>query len=346
VSVALSDFDRRLLDVVQRAVPLVPRPYERVAAELAVGEAEVIARVAALVRPGGIIREIAGVFDAAALGYATTLVAARCRPERLDEVGGIAASHPGVSHCYGRAGELNLWFTLAVPPDSRLGLERTVELLGRRIGPERLLSLPAVRRYKLNVRFDMSGEQGVASPAPTRSPASPAAAGRPKPGPGQIRAIRALQRPLPAVREPFAELAGPAGLSGNDLLVHAADFLSAGWMRRYSAVLRHRLAGAQANVLVAWDVPAERADGFAAHAVGFAGVSHCYLRAAPEGWPYSLYTMIHGRGDEEVDAVVAGIVAAAGDFPRAHFPTTHEYKKARLKLFSPELARWEAEADA
>ena len=345
---SLGDFDRRLLAAVQRAVPLVPRPYQQLAADLGSTTDEVIMRLAALTAPEGVIREIAGIFDVAALGYASTLVAARLAPDGLDEAGRSASQHPGVSHCYARDGELNLWFTLVVPPDSTLGLAATVELLGRRIGAQRVLSLPALRRYKLSVRFDMAGEGDASGASPDFAggvgPACVSAAPARPPAPEQIRAIRAMQTPLPAVREPFAVLAGPAGLAAEDLLVHAADFLATGWMRRYAAVLRHRRVGAAVNVLVAWAVPAGQADAFAARACPFKAVSHCYLRAAGEGWPYHLYTMIHGRSDEEVAAVTDAIRTAAGAPLHIALATTAEYKKERVKLFSPEFAHWEAAA--
>ncbi|KPK85809.1 MAG: hypothetical protein AMJ81_02645 [Phycisphaerae bacterium SM23_33] len=340
MSLELSEFDRRLLDALQHSVPLVPRPWEDLARQLGATEERTVSRVAALSGAGGIIREIAGLFDAAALGYATTLVAARCSEEHLEAAGRQAAGHPGVSHCYARQGELNLWFTLAVGPDSTLGLDRTVTVLGQLIGAERILSLPAIRRYKLRARFDMvspAGSPRQAHDQPGRSAARAAA-----PTPEQLRAIAALQEPLPAQPEPFLELARGRQMSAEELLVHAADFLAAGWMRRYAAVLRHQAAGAAANVLVAWQVPPERADRFGAQAAQFGNVSHCYLRASGPGWPWNLYTMIHGRDRAEVERTVEAVAAAAGAYPRVALPTAREYKKARVRLFSPECRRWEA----
>lgn len=344
MSVELSEFDRRLLDAVQRGVPLIPRPYGQLAAGLGATEEQVLARVEALGGPGGILREIVGIFDATALGYASTLAAARCDPVRLDEAGRTVAAHPGVSHCYARQGPLNLWFTLVVPADSRLGLPGTLKLLAGRIGAQRMLSLRMLRRYKLDVRFEMARASQVpparARDSIRRSLSVPAAT----PTAEQIRAIRALQRPLPTVPEPFAALAATEGLDADDLLVFAADFLAAGWMRRYAGVLRHRAAGAKVNVLVAWEVPRAKADVFAAQAAGLHAVSHCYLRAVAADWPYSLYTMIHGGSAEDVDRTIEAIVASAGDFPRVSLPTTSEYKKAAVRLFDPEFARWEAQA--
>ena len=71
-------------------------------------------------------------------------------------------------------------------------------------------------------------------------------------------------------------------------------------------------------------------------------MSHCYLRATGEDWPYNVYTMIHGNTPASVADTVAAIVAAAGDCPRVELPTSTEYKKSRVRLFSPEFARWES----
>ena len=342
MSVQLSEFDRLLLDAIQRSVPLVARPFAQLAAELGAEELDVLARVEALSAPEGVIRRISGLFDAAALGYDTTLAAARVSADRLDAAGAIVAEHPGVSHCYGREGPLNLWFTLAIGPGSSLGLPLTLEILRRTIGAERMLSLPTIRRYKLDVRFPMSG---APIPKRTHTPAVAARSSRPEPpSDEQVRAIEALQTPLPAIREPFAELARAADMDAATLLVHAGDLLSAGWMRRYGAVLRHRRAGAAVNVLVAWRVPDDHADAFGRQAAEFAAVSHCYLRAASEGWPYNVYTMIHGPDERAVGRTLDALVAAGGDVPRIELPTAREYKKATVRLFSAELHQWETEA--
>ena len=53
------------------------------------------------------------------------LVAAKVDSEHPHRAAKIINSHPGVSHNYLRTHEFNLWFTIATPPDSELGLEGT-----------------------------------------------------------------------------------------------------------------------------------------------------------------------------------------------------------------------------
>jgi DNA-binding Lrp family transcriptional regulator len=290
--VDLSPFDKSLLAAVQRSVPLVREPFAQLAGGLACEESRVLERLAAL-REGGILREISGIFDVAVLGYAQALVGIRVPEARADAAGATAPEHPGVSHCYLRTGSYNLWLTLAVSPASRLGLERTAEVLARRFGAEAHLVLPTLKRYKLHVRFGDAPDDAPAQ-APPPEP-------RPKPAPKltdeQRRAVRALQIDLPATRDPFAAIAATERLDPDALLVHAADFLAVGWMRRYAAVLHHRRAGAAANVLAAWRTDAP--DALARRFVAFPAVSHCILRPAGPDWPYTLYTMVHGRDEAD-----------------------------------------------
>ena len=91
---------------------------------------------------GRIIREITPIFDTRALGYSSMLVAAKVDSENPHRAAQIINSHPGVSHNYLRTHEFNLWFTIATPPDSELGLEGTLEVLQRLTGAESIRQLP------------------------------------------------------------------------------------------------------------------------------------------------------------------------------------------------------------
>jgi len=339
----MDDFDRRLLGLIQRRVPLVREPFAELAAELDTTERRVLDAVAAF-RSGGVIREISALFDAAALGYQQALVALRVPPERLDEAGSLAAGHPGVSHCYGREGDVNLWLTLATSPQSRLGLAATAAAMARECRAADCMLLPTLRRYKLRVIFDT---QGALPPKPVDEQGESAGiASHPnRPAPDltdqQTRAVRALQGDLPCRPDPFADLAAGEKLDPDMLLVHAADFLAAGWMRRYAAVLHHRAAGMRANVLVAWEVPEALADVAGARCAQQPSVSHCYLRPTRPGWPYSLYTMIHGRSQQDCRLTIEEILTTTGMGRRAELWTAREYKKQRIRLFTDEEAEWE-----
>jgi predicted PhzF superfamily epimerase YddE/YHI9 len=74
----------------------------------------------------------------------------------------------------------------------------------------------------------------------------------------------------------------------------------------------------------------------------FRGVSHCYQRPTYEDWPYSVFTMAHGRSKEECDAVLDQIAEETGIHERSTLYSSTEYKKIRLRYFTPEYAEWEA----
>ncbi len=340
----MDELDRQLLNAIQAEVPLIARPFRQLAGPLGCDEAAVIDRITAL-RQAGIIREISAIFDAVALGYRQALVALSVPIDRLDQAGQIAAEHPGVSHCYGRAGEVNLWLTLATSPRSRLGLEASAEVLARLVGATGHMVLPTIRRYKLQVRFDMEGDEPTPAPAANDAPGTSApvrAQHPPDLTDTQIRAIHALQIDLPGQLEPFASLAEAEGLDVDTMLDCGRAMLESGHMRRYSAVLHHRAAGGKANVLVAWAADSAQADADGPRAAQVAGISHCYLRPTGPGWPYNLYTMIHGRSEQDCRLAVETILATTSLTDHVELWTTAEYKKRRVRLFGPDEALWEA----
>jgi DNA-binding Lrp family transcriptional regulator len=349
----VNEADTQLLRILQRGVPLVPRPWEALAAESGRLTLEVMNNVEKL-HQEGILKRIGGVFDTASLGYAQTLAALRVPTESVDAAGEVLCRHPGVSHCYRRRDAYNLWFTLAVSPSSRLGLDRTADRLSALAGATEFLLLPSERRYKLHVRLDIPVWHGRPAhdsfpipkgmnntgetPVPHIEPPSCSLIFTME----QRRAVRALQRDLPVTEEPFDVLARAEGLrSGDDLLVLAADFLAAGWMRRYAAIFAHRQAGASANVLVAWRVEDRQADRAGTLAAQFPAVSHCYLRRAATGWPFNLYTMLHGPDPDTCRNTIEEIASGIGRPERRELWTDKEYKNAPVRLFCEEEARWE-----
>ena len=250
--------DKRLCDLIQNEFPVVERPYAAIGERLEMGEDEVIERVQRL-RGERIIRQVSAIFDTRKLGYRSMLVAARAPADRADEAAEVISTHPGVTHNYERKHEYNIWFTLGVPPTSRLGLDRTVELLGEMADVEAIRPLPAIRFFKIGVDLDMVGGR---DPAAKRVRAEPV---REAPAPDalserDIAAVRALQSDLRPLPEPFAGPAERHGFAVPELLAKAAELQETGQMRRFAAVLYHRSAGFTANGMGVWKVPDERVD--------------------------------------------------------------------------------------
>ncbi|TEU13568.1 MAG: Lrp/AsnC family transcriptional regulator [Anaerolineales bacterium] len=331
-AIPLSPFDGQLLTLLQREFPLVPTPFAILAARMEVDEAEVLERTQQLKRDG-VIRQISAIFDSRRLGYQSTLVAFQVPEERLDAVADQVSAHPGVSHNYARDHVYNLWFTLTLPPGQAMDVN--IGALARKADVALYLNLPVVRLFKIGVQFDLAGESSESGgKAPVAKEASPLADSQPTFSDSDRAVVRELQEDIELVPCPFAPMARCLGMSEEALLVKARGFLASGVMRRYGAVLRHRRVGFAANGMVCWVVPENRIEEVGRLAATYSKVSHCYQRLPrPPDWPYTLFTMIHGRTQAEVEAVTENIAAASGICDYVILYSIREYKKERVKYF-------------
>jgi DNA-binding Lrp family transcriptional regulator len=339
-AVALDDLDRRLLNLMQGSFRLEPRPYAAVARDAGVSEEEAMSRVGRLVDER-IIREITPIYDTRALGYSSMLVAAKVDAEHPHRAAQVINEHPGVSHNYLRNHEFNLWFTLAVEEHSRLGLQGTLDVLQRLTGAESIRQLPTLKLFKIRMDLEMEGA--------TPELAAAGAAEAPRELEKQpyddfdVAVIRATQGHQPVVAEPYTAPAAELGVPVARLLDHMAGMAERGLLRRVAAILFHRRAGFSANGMGVWKVPEERIAELGPRMAAVRGISHCYQRPTYEDWPYSVFTMAHGRSKEECDAVLDSIADSTGIHERATLYSSTEYKKVRLLYFTDAFERWEAE---
>ena len=339
-AVALDDLDRRLLNLMQGSFPLEPHPFAAVAAAAEVSEEEVLTRVQRLL-DDRIIRQVTPIYDTRALGYGSMLVAAKVDPENPWQAAKIVNSHPGVSHNYLRNHDFNMWFTLAVEPDSRLGLEGTLEVLKELTGAESIRQLPTLKLFKIRMDLEMEGgtkaltSEGVAVEPVDLEPVPYDELDK--------DVIRATQGDMPVISAPYAPAAERLGIDTEALLEHMRGMRERGLLRRVAAILYHRRAGFSANGMGVWKVSTEQIAELGPRMASFRGVSHCYERPTYEDWPYSVFTMAHGRSKEECDAVLDAIAEQTGIHERATLYSSTEFKKIRLLYFTDDFKNWEAE---
>ncbi len=338
-AVPLDDLDRRLLNLMQGKFPLQARPYAAVAAAAETSEGEVLARVRRLL-DDRIIRQVTPIYDTRALGYDSMLVAAKVDPEHPHRAAKVINAHPGVSHNYLRNHEFNLWFTIAVEPDSALGLDRTLAALGEEAGATSIRQLPTLKLFK--IRMDLEMEGGTKDLASAGVAEAPVELKRVPYDDTDIAVIRATQGDLPVVAEPYAAAAAGLGMDVDALLAHLAGMKERGLLRRVAAILYHRRAGFSANGMGVWAVPDEQIAEIGPRMAAYRGISHCYQRPTYEDWPYSVFTMAHGRSKEECDAILDSIAADTGIEGRATLYSSTEFKKIRLLYFTDDFKRWEA----
>ena len=148
----MDHIDRKILNILQTRFPVVPEPFDVVGAELGISGDEVLERVKRL-KENGVIRRIGAVFDSRKLGYASTLCAARVPENQVRSFVEVVNGYPGVTHNYRRSHEYNVWFTFIAPdPDA---LEKALAEIRHRTGITDVISMPAVKTFKINATFEL-----------------------------------------------------------------------------------------------------------------------------------------------------------------------------------------------
>jgi DNA-binding Lrp family transcriptional regulator len=323
----LDNRDRELLSALQGEIPLVSTPYAFLGQTLDMSEKEVIKRTERL-KGDGVVRHLAAHFDARALGYRSCLVAARVAPSRIDDAAAAINAHPGVTQNYRRNNDFNLWFTVFVSPHSKIGLEKTIDLLGREGDCDIVRALPTLKLYKSSSPDGESHGEGAHGDSTPLTPA-------------EIECVRLLQQDLPLQPRPFDVLARNSGVDADDLLATARTLHKRGQIRRFGASVTARKSGFVASAMGVWVVPQDAVDDYAAKLSQHRAVSHCYLRPVYDDWPYNLYTTVHARSVDECESVIQDLAIDTGIARKQALFPTKEYKKVRACFFLPDEEEWE-----
>jgi DNA-binding Lrp family transcriptional regulator len=339
-AVPLDETDKKLLNLMQGSFALRPDPFAGVAELAGIEESEVLERVKYLLDKR-IIREITPIFDTRALGYSSMLVAAKVDASNPHRAAQFINSHPGVTHNYLRNHDFNLWFTLAVEPGSKLGLDGTLDVMAAKTGAESIRQLPTLKLFKIRMDLEMEGgtdalqKQGQAVEPMELEPIEL--------NDFDIAVIKATQGPMEVRSDAYAPAAERLGLPVSHVLARLQSLQERGGLRRVAAILYHRRAGFSANGMGVWAVPEGEILDTGRQMAAFRGISHCYQRPTYPDWPYSVFTMAHGRSKEECDAILDSIEEKTGITHRATLYSSTEFKKVRLLYFTDDFKRWEEE---
>ena len=328
--------ENELLFQMQNAFPMTQRPFEVIANELDTTEEEILSMVQKL-KDEKIIRQTSAIFDTKRLGYKSSLVAFKVDEDKVDQAAEIINAHPGVSHNYLRNHDYNIWFTMAVEPDSKLGLEKTIEILKERTGAEDAIILPTLKMFKISVKMDTTGKRAK------KEKVKKLAHKEIELTPQHIAVIKELQKDIVVVKEPFKEAAEKLGLSYESFFEIAKELKESGVMRRFATILNHRKAGFGANAMSVWAVPEEKGEEIGREMAEFSAVSHCYLRPSYPNWPYNLFAMVHAKTQEECDSLIEEMAKESGLTEYGKLYSTVEFKKQRLVYFDDAFKAWEKE---
>jgi len=145
--------------------------------------------------------------------------------------------------------------------------------------------------------------------------------------------VKELQKNLPLVERPFQEVARRLGMEEQQLLDKIKEFKRKGIIRRFGATVKHQSLGYVANAMVVWDIPEDEVDRAGKTMAQFPEITHCYQRPTHPGWPYNLFTVVHGKTRAECEEKARAIARKTGYHKYKPVFSTRELKKSSMRYF-------------
>ncbi len=174
----LSPIDARLIDRLHGDLPLVDRPFAAVAAELGLGEDEVLERLNHLLAQG-VLTRFGPLYQIERAGGQFVLAAMAVPEDRFDTVAAQVNALPEVAHNYrretagplgaerrppkgepllgaARRSDFNMWFVVAAetPEQAEAALQRIEQVTGLPV-----LRLPKEREYAVELKLDVGAAE-------------------------------------------------------------------------------------------------------------------------------------------------------------------------------------------
>lgn len=312
----IDEVDARLIDEYQSGFPVEQRPFEALAEVLETTPSDVVDRVNRL-RDEGIFRRFGAVLNPPVIG-SSTLAAVKAPEDRIDEVGAIIDGYRQVNHNYRRTHEWNLWFV--VTAGSQEKRDAILAEIENETGCE-VLNLPMRTDYYIDLEFpvvntDRFARESLAETAVNATRISESARGDLTPVEADL--LLAIQDGFPLTATPYADIAADLNVDTSTVLTAIERLREDGCIKRIGCIVNHVVTGFDENCMVVWDVPDEDLDDRGVAVGRLPYVTLCYHRPRrPEqDWHYNLFTMIHGREAEAVEAKIDEI--ASEQLPYEH----------------------------
>jgi DNA-binding Lrp family transcriptional regulator len=320
---------QHLLAIIQDAFPLEERPYKVLAEQLDSDEQSVFEAVESL-RNSGVIRRIGGVYDSKKLGFISRLCAGKVSD--IDKFAAAVNEIPAITHNYLRSHEYNVWFTVIAESEDEI--RKIVDGLCASTDLHDVHVLSATKKFKINTVMG-KGARNPDLSLRTECNEVKQSPARILSGADRAR-ISIACTDIPHTLTPFKDW----GVSTEEL----RDDLAQKRMRRFGTILRHQEAGFAYNAMVCFGLD-ERREACPEPAEGTRDergivlaqkpyISHCYERPAFEGFPYTLYAMMHAQSAEELDLYIKDAAASIGNPDYAVLHSVRELKKTSFAFFA------------
>lgn len=146
----LSTLERKILNLIQKEIPLVSQPFKLLSKQLELKEEEFLQKIKRL-KKKGIIHSFSAHLDHKKIGFKSTLLALKVPLSKLKSKLKRIVNYPEVTHCYLRQGEYNLWVVFIYSEKKKL--VQFIKKITKEIGKENILDLPTKRQFKLKTRL-------------------------------------------------------------------------------------------------------------------------------------------------------------------------------------------------
>lgn len=121
--------------------------------------------------------------------------------------------------------------------------------------------------------------------------------------------ITLIQTGLSLCATPYAELAKQLGINESEVLTRLQRLNNENVIKRFGVVVRHHELGYRANAMTVWNIPDQDISELGTCMGQFEFVTLCYQRPRRlPGWPYNLFTMIHGKDRNHVLANIQTLI--------------------------------------
>lgn len=146
--------------------------------------------------------------------------------------------------------------------------------------------------------------------------------------------LRIVQFQLPDTLTPYADIAREVGTDEETVLALLRRLKEDGAIRRFGASIKHQKTGWSHNAMVAWIADEKDSDAIGEKAARNPRISHVYYRpTSAADWPYTLYTMVHGRSAEECQDVIDELRRETALDEYAVLDSLKELKKTSMTYF-------------
>jgi DNA-binding Lrp family transcriptional regulator len=197
------------------------------------------------------------------------------------------------------------------------------------------IMLPTLKLFKISVKLDTTWKESKKEKVHQKEKKSIELT------PLHTDIVKLLQNDIDIVSEPFKDIIDELNISYDKFFDIVQQLQDSKIMRRFASILNHRKAGFNANAMVVWDIDENNGEDIGKTTASFSAVSHCYLRPKYPNWQYNLFTMIHGKTQDDTNSVIEDISKEIEYKSYMPLYSSREFKKVRLKYFTDDEKIWE-----